>query len=43
MICPVMLFGSETWVLTKWKENRLLLFERKVLPTIFGPKIVDVV
>jgi hypothetical protein len=31
--------GRETWVLTKRKENQLLVFERKVLRTICGPKI----
>jgi hypothetical protein len=29
------------WVLTKRSENRLLVFERKVLRMICGPKIVD--
>jgi hypothetical protein len=38
---PVLLYGSETWVLTIREENRLLVFERKVLRTIYGPKIVD--
>jgi hypothetical protein len=28
-----------TWVLTKREENQLLIFERKVLRTICGPKI----
>jgi hypothetical protein len=28
-------------VLTKREENRLLVFERKVLSTIYGPKIID--
>jgi hypothetical protein len=28
---PVLLYGSETWVLTKTEENQLLVFERKVL------------
>jgi hypothetical protein len=39
LICPVLLYGSETWVLTKRKENQLLVFERTVLRTICGPKI----
>ena len=39
MIRPVLLYGSETWVLTKREENQLLVFERKVLRTISGPKI----
>jgi hypothetical protein len=36
---PVLLYGSETWVLTKKEENQLLVFERKVPRTICGPKI----
>jgi hypothetical protein len=39
LIHPALLYGSETWVLTKREENQLLVFERKVLRTIFGPKI----
>jgi hypothetical protein len=38
-IRPVLLYGSETWVLTKKEENQLLVFERKVLRTICNPKI----
>jgi hypothetical protein len=36
LIRPVLLYGSETWVLTKKEENQL---EKKVLRTICGPKI----
>jgi hypothetical protein len=39
LIRPVLLYGSETWVLTKRKENQLLVFERKVLRSVCGPKI----
>jgi hypothetical protein len=39
LIRPVLLYGSETWVLTKRAENQLLVFERKVLQTICSPKI----
>jgi hypothetical protein len=39
LIHPVLLYGCETWVLTKREENQLLVFERKVLRTICGPKI----
>jgi hypothetical protein len=39
LIRPVPLYGSETWVLTKREESQLLVFERKVLRTICGPKI----
>jgi hypothetical protein len=37
------LYGSETWVLTKREENQLLVFERKVLRTICGPKIENLI
>jgi hypothetical protein len=39
LIRPVLLYGSKTWVLTKREENQLLVFKRKVLRTICGPKI----
>jgi hypothetical protein len=39
LIRTVLLYGSKTWVLTKREENQLLVFERKVLRTICGPKI----
>jgi hypothetical protein len=39
LIRQVLLYSSETWVLTKREENQLLVFERKVLRTICGPKI----
>jgi hypothetical protein len=38
LIRPVLLYGSETWALTKREENQLLVFERKVLRTICGPR-----
>jgi hypothetical protein len=38
---PCLLYGSETWVLTKKEENQLLEFKRKVLRTICGPKILN--
>jgi hypothetical protein len=39
LIRPVLLYGSETWELTKREENQFLVFERKVLRTISGPKL----
>jgi hypothetical protein len=39
LICPYLLYGSETWVLTKKNGNQFLVFERKILRTICGPKI----
>lgn len=37
LIIPVLTYGSETWTLTKKEENRLRVFERKILRKIFGP------
>jgi hypothetical protein len=39
LIRPVLLYGTETWVLTKREENQLLVFERQVLRTVCDPKI----
>lgn len=38
LIRPVLLYGSESWPLTRKDENLLLTFERKVLRAIFGAK-----
>jgi hypothetical protein len=38
IILPVVLYGCETWFLTLREENRLRLFENRVLKRIFGPK-----
>jgi hypothetical protein len=37
-ILPVVLYGCETWSLTLKNENRLKVFENRVLKRIFGPK-----
>jgi hypothetical protein len=37
LIRPVVLYGSETWVLRKSDENKFLILERKILRKIFGP------
>jgi len=34
---PVLVYGSETWVVTKRDEAILGVFERKILRAIFGP------
>jgi hypothetical protein len=39
LIRPVLLYVSETWVLTKREENQLLVFQRKMRQTMCGPKI----
>jgi hypothetical protein len=38
VILPVLLYGCETWSLTLGEEQRLRVFENKVLRRIFGPK-----
>jgi hypothetical protein len=38
IILPVVLYGCETWSLTLREEQRLRMFENKVLRSIFGPK-----
>jgi hypothetical protein len=38
VIFPVVLYGCETWSLTLREENRLRVFENRVLRRIFGPK-----
>jgi hypothetical protein len=43
LIRPFLSYGSGTWMLTKREKNQLLVFERKVLRTICGPKIENVV
>ena len=37
IIQPVLLYGSETWVMSKRNEKRLIVFENKILRKIFGP------
>jgi hypothetical protein len=38
IILPVVLYGCETWSLTLKEEQRLRVFENRVLRRIFGPK-----
>ena len=38
LIRPVLTSASETWTVSKTKERRISLFERKVLRCIFGAK-----
>ena len=37
LIKPVLLYGSESWVVLEKDASLLRIFERKVLRTIFGP------
>jgi hypothetical protein len=38
VVLPVVLYGCETWPLTLREEQRLRVFEKRVLRRIFGPK-----
>jgi hypothetical protein len=38
IILPVVLYGPETWSLTLREEHRLMVFEKRMLRKIFGPK-----
>jgi len=42
IIFPVFLYGCETWSLTLMEKRRLVVFEKRVLRRIFGPKRDDV-
>ena len=42
IILPIVLNGCETWSLTFWEKCRMRVFEKKVLRTIFKPKMNDV-
>ena len=42
LILPIVLYGCETWSLALNKENRLRVFENRVLRRIFGPWKDDV-
>ena len=37
IIRPILIYGSETWRLTKLQESRISVFERSVLRRIWGP------
>ena len=37
LIKPVLMYGAESWVLSKAEELRLGVFERKILRRIYGP------
>jgi hypothetical protein len=38
VILPVVLYGCETWSLTRGEEHRLRVSDNRVLRRIFGPK-----
>jgi hypothetical protein len=37
IIRPTVTFGCETWALKGTIQNKLMVFERKVLRRVFGP------
>lgn len=39
IIRPVLLYASETWILNKKEERKVLVFENKILRKIFGPTL----
>jgi hypothetical protein len=41
VIRPVVIYGVETWTMTKKKEQAVLIFERKLFRVIYGPKYED--
>ena len=43
MIFPVVLYGCETWSLTLREEQRLRVFDSRVLRKISGPKREEVI
>jgi len=42
IILPVVLYGCETWSLTRREERKLRVFENMVLRRIFGPRRAEV-
>ena len=38
VILLVVLYGCETWTLTRREERKLMVFENMVLKRIFGPR-----
>jgi hypothetical protein len=43
IILPVVFYGCGTWSLTLREEQRLKVFENRVLRTIYGPKREEMV
>ena len=39
VVRPTVTYGCETWAMTVTEQNRLLVFERKVLRKIYGPTL----
>jgi hypothetical protein len=41
LIRPAVTYGAETWTMTTKDEQAVLIFERKIFRTIYGPKYED--
>ena len=41
IIRPIVTYGCETWAVTVTEQNRLLIFERRVLRKIYGPTQIE--
>jgi hypothetical protein len=39
IIRPTVTYGCETWAMTVTEQNRLLIFEKRVLRKIYGPTL----
>jgi hypothetical protein len=40
LIRPVLLYGCETWTINRYNEEKIPIFERKVLRKIYGPILI---
>jgi hypothetical protein len=41
LIRPLVLYGTESWTFTKADEEKLRIFERRILRSIYGPTCED--
>jgi len=41
LIRPIVVYGAETWTMTKKDEQAVIVFERKIFRRIYGPKYED--
>jgi len=41
LIRSVVIYGVETWMMTKKEEQAVLIFERKIFKRMYGPEYED--